>query len=198
MKTFEERYTAWIDGHLTGEELARFERELPDLAEAEADRNGAHGLRRMLRAHGGAPALANSEFFSHQLAARMAAEESRSAPGARRAPWWSALLTLPNLAWAGVCCLLVTAGLYFAIIAPAHPGGGSLLATNLPVTAVHVADAAPGSGSNTEPSVYDASIIEATPGQPGVSATSVYSKADNMTVIWLDGLDYLPASYKLK
>ena len=35
MQTFEERYTAWIDGKLTGAELAAFEREL-------ADRPAAH------------------------------------------------------------------------------------------------------------------------------------------------------------
>lgn len=199
MKTFEERYTAWIDGQLAGVELEQFERALPDRAEAEADRVSAQGLARVLRSHGAAPPLTNSDFFSHQFAARLAAEERKAVRPARASGFgWAGFLTLGNLAWGGVCCLLVTAGLYFAVIAPARPGGGSLVATNLPISAVHVAAAAPGSPANAEPSVYDASIIEAKPGQPGVSATSVSSKSGDMTVLWLDGLDYLPASYQLQ
>ena len=37
MKTFEEKWTAWLDDELTGEELARFETSLPDKAAAEAE-----------------------------------------------------------------------------------------------------------------------------------------------------------------
>ena len=36
MKTFEEKWTAWLDGELTGAELAAFEASLPDKAAAEA------------------------------------------------------------------------------------------------------------------------------------------------------------------
>ena len=32
MKTFEEKWTAWIDGELVGAELAEFEASLPDMA----------------------------------------------------------------------------------------------------------------------------------------------------------------------
>ena len=34
MKTFEEKWTAWIDGELTGAELVEFEASLPDKAAA--------------------------------------------------------------------------------------------------------------------------------------------------------------------
>ena len=34
MKTFEEKWTAWIDGELRGQELAEFEASLPDRAAA--------------------------------------------------------------------------------------------------------------------------------------------------------------------
>ena len=43
MKTFEERYTAWIDGQLEGGALTAFEQELTRRAaegEAEADKAG--------------------------------------------------------------------------------------------------------------------------------------------------------------
>ena len=35
MKTFEEKWTAWIDDQLTGRELEEFETSLPDKAAAE-------------------------------------------------------------------------------------------------------------------------------------------------------------------
>ena len=38
MKTFEEKWTAWIDGELAGDELAQFEASLPDRATAEAEK----------------------------------------------------------------------------------------------------------------------------------------------------------------
>jgi hypothetical protein len=41
-------------------------------------------------------------------------------------------------------------------------------------------------------------ILEADPKAPKVYATAIHSDQDNLTVLWLDGLDYLPASYQLK
>ncbi len=35
MKTFEEKWTAWLDDELSGNELAEFEASLPDKAAAE-------------------------------------------------------------------------------------------------------------------------------------------------------------------
>ena len=37
MKTFEEKWTAWIDDQLTGRELDEFEASLPDKAAAQAE-----------------------------------------------------------------------------------------------------------------------------------------------------------------
>ena len=65
MKTFEERYTAWIDGQLQGDALTAFEQELARRAEAgdaeaaETDRAQALGLRALLKEHLQAPALTN-------------------------------------------------------------------------------------------------------------------------------------------
>ena len=52
MTTFEERYTAWLDGKLMGPELAAFERELPDREAAEAEKRDLGKLRLLLRRHG--------------------------------------------------------------------------------------------------------------------------------------------------
>ena len=73
MKTFEENWTAWLDGHLSGRELSEFEASLPDKAAAEAEKVDTRKLGALLKSELGAPALTNEEFFSHQLRERMAA-----------------------------------------------------------------------------------------------------------------------------
>src|SRR5690349_7817489 len=104
MKTFEERYTAWIDGQLSGPELERFEAELGAAPEAEADRAGAQRLGDFLRRHSGTPKLANADFFTHQIMHRIASEAAE-APAPARRRWWQG--SLRQLAWAGAASLLV-------------------------------------------------------------------------------------------
>ena len=72
MKTFEKKWTAWLDGQLSGRELAEFEASLPDKAAAEAEKTGARKLRQLLKDELGVRALKNEEFFSHQLRERVA------------------------------------------------------------------------------------------------------------------------------
>ena len=84
MKTFEERYTAWIDGQLDGSALSAFEQELARRAaegEVKADKAAAIRLRAMLRASFQAPPLTNPDFFSHQLRQRFEAERLISSRG---------------------------------------------------------------------------------------------------------------------
>ena len=45
MKTFEEKWTAWLDGQLSDRELAQFEASLPDKAAAEAEKADARARR---------------------------------------------------------------------------------------------------------------------------------------------------------
>src|SRR3978361_1924190 len=105
MKPFEERYTAWIDGRLAGDELAEFERTLPDRATAEADRAQARRCGEFLRRHAEAPALSNADFFSHQLMERLAAEERAGRPAAA-ASSQPRFFTWPGLVWASAFCAL--------------------------------------------------------------------------------------------
>ena len=44
MKRFEEKWTAWLDGQLSGTELNDFEASLPDLAAAEVEKRDAQKL----------------------------------------------------------------------------------------------------------------------------------------------------------
>ncbi|RYD76436.1 MAG: hypothetical protein EOP84_16885 [Verrucomicrobiaceae bacterium] len=65
MKTFEERYTAWMNDQLTGPELEAFEKELdqrPVPAGMESERE-SRLLGDLLRTHLAAPALTRDQVF---------------------------------------------------------------------------------------------------------------------------------------
>jgi hypothetical protein len=94
MKTFEERYTAWIDGALPEEEKAAFEQEHPDLV---GEREQGVALRKLLREQLSAPKLPNPDFFNSQLLAQIEREQAGIAKRKARRAWFG----LPRLAWAG-------------------------------------------------------------------------------------------------
>lgn len=124
MRTFEEKFTAWVDGGLKGRELAEFEAELPHALDARLDKLAARQIGDLLRQHGRAPELANEDFFNHQLMQRIEAESAKPQPApARRRFAWS----LPRLAFAGAFSLLMAFGLYHELIPkaaqPAAPDG---------------------------------------------------------------------------
>ena len=169
MKPFEEQFTAWVDGRLSGPELAAFEKELAQHPEAAADKVAARKLGKLLRENPTVPALANADFFNLQIQELIAAERPRQRAGEKAAGWfWS----LPRLLIAGATCLLI-AGVMFKTLIP----------TGSPL-------------NETDP--YFAQVVESWTSEPGVSANTVYNPKDNVTVLWLDGLDYIPASYQLK
>ena len=174
MKTFEERYTAWIDDCLTGRELAGFEAQLEKgfpngltKAQAEADRVAARNMGALLRGHcaeAPASALKNVEFFNQQLLRQIEAEAPQSAPPAAASvplPFW-------RLIWGGVSSLGVAALLFALLVLPAlhHPG---------------------------PPPEYYAKILNASTEDPAISAVAVHSNKENVTVLWIDGFDYVPA-----
>jgi hypothetical protein len=165
MKTFEERYTAWIDRELSGPELAAFERELPP--EAVRDREEAQKLGGLLRGHCTAPAIGNPEFFNQRILEQIEAEAPVPAVERRRFRW-----TLPRMAWAGACCLAISFTMYQTMVK------NSL---QPPPT-------------ETE---YLAKILDSRTDDPDISATAFHSKDNNVTVLWLDGLGYLPEDYGL-
>ena len=166
MKTFEERTTAWIDGQLTGAELAAFEKELEAQPEAALDRAGARQLGDLLRTHGTAPTLANADFFNLQIQQRIAAGTPPQ-PHAEVGQSGGFLWSLPRLLWAGAASLVVAGVLYVALVPAAQPF--------------------------IEPSNYFAQVVEAWPSDPSISATTVYNPQDNLTVLWIDGMDYMPS-----
>src|SRR3954469_945950 len=104
MKTFEEKWTAWLDGELSGSELAAFEASLPDRVAAEAEKQAAQKLRLLLKRELSISKLANEEFFSHQLRERIGHEGNSNTGRERRSSgWW----TVPRLLWSGTFAMAV-------------------------------------------------------------------------------------------
>src|SRR4051812_16357555 len=107
--TFEERYTAWIDGRLTGDELAAFERELESAGReaAEADRHDAQRLGKLPR-QPSAPPMPRGDAFNAALLERIRAEEQPAAAPVHetraRENFWSR----QKLAWAAAIALLLS------------------------------------------------------------------------------------------
>jgi len=169
MIPFEERFTAWVDGQLKGTELESFEKELADRPEVFAEKEAILRLGSFLREHPTAPPLGNADFFNHQLMQRIEAEMPRAKhPIARPVFFWP----LRWMAVAGGLSLAVAFGLYETVVPPVSEVPGK--------------------------SKYFAQVVEAWPSDPSISATTVYDSDQKMTVVWLDGLDYVPAAYAQK
>jgi hypothetical protein len=174
MKTFEEKWTAWIDGQLTGKELAEFEASLPDRAAAEAEKRDALKLGTFLKQQlAAAPAMSNEEFFHHQLREAMARDERAAAPrtaSAQRASWWN----IGRLAWAGAGSLAIFAVCTFFVLR---------------------------NDTKPEQSQYLTQILKARVDpavSPNATITAFESKEDKATVLWVEGLQSLPADYAAK
>ena len=174
MKTFEEKWTAWLDDQLSGTELSEFEASLPDKAAAQAEKTEAKKLGELLKRELGAHPLKNEEFFSHQLRERIV-QESGEQPRerARRSPtpsWW----TIPRLLWTGTASLAVFLICTVFVMHQERP---------------------------PEESQYLTQILNARV-DPVVSPNGTVSifevKQDRATVLWTEGLQSLPADYAAK
>jgi len=172
MKTFEEKWTAWLDGELSGKELAEFEASLPDKAAAEAEKRDAKKLGALLKRELGAQALTNEEFFSHQLRERIARESAE--PSRERdiavSTWW----TIRRLFWTGTASLAVF--LIFAVFVMREK-------------------------NPAEQSQYLSQILNARVDpvvSPNATISMFEAKGDRVTVLWTEGLQSLPADYAAK
>src|SRR5256885_15970988 len=122
MKTFEEKFTAWVDGKLSGRELADFENEIAAMADAQSahdDKLAAQKVGDLMRTYVHAPELKNADFFNHQLMQQIEAEQPRldaHEPQREKRAW--SFWTLPRMAWAGACCIVLATALYFAADIP--------------------------------------------------------------------------------
>jgi hypothetical protein len=106
MKTFEQLYTAWVDGALTKEEAAAFEKQHPELLR---ERDDMSKLKKLLQGHLVLAEFAHSEFFTSQLMEQIV-------PAERSLPSW---FRVPRLAWGGIGSFAV-AFLLFLLFIPHH------------------------------------------------------------------------------
>ena len=170
MKTFEEKWTAWVDDQLTGKELLEFEASLPDKAAAEAEKRDANKLRVLLKRELVAPVLTNEDFFSHQLRERISREDTLPDDRDERRSWW----TIPRLVWAGAASLALFLMCAFFVVREEAPADQSQYLTQ--ILYAHV-----------DPAVG-----------PSATVTMFESKEDRVTVLWTEGLKSLPSEYAAK
>jgi anti-sigma factor RsiW len=169
MKTFEEKWTAWLDDQLSGRELSEFEALLPDKAAAQAEKAEAKKLRELLKRELSAHALTNEEFFSHQLRERIA-QENRQPSRMAASRWW----TIPRLLWTGAASLAVFLIFTLALMHEKNPAEESQYLTQI-------------LNARVDPVV-----------SPNATVSIFEVKQDRVTVLWTEGLQSLPADYAAK
>jgi hypothetical protein len=172
MKTFEEQWTAWLDGQLSGKELVEFEASLPDKAAAEVEKRAAKKLGALLKRELGPHALTNEEFFSHQVRERITRESvapSREIDVAV-STWW----TIRRLFWAGTASLALF--LIFAVFV--------------------VREKNPAEQSQYLSQILNARVDPVV--SPNATISMFEAKEEKVTVLWTEGLQSLPADYAAK
>jgi anti-sigma factor RsiW len=174
MKTFEEKWTAWLDDQLSGRELSEFEASLPDKAAAQAEKAEAKKLGELLKRELTVHPLKNEEFFSHQLRERIVHEsDGQPRERARRSPasnWW----TIPRLLWAGTASLAVFLICTVLVVRQERPAEESQYLTQI-------------LNARVDPVV-----------SPNATVSIFEVKQDRATVLWTEGLQSLPADYAAK
>ncbi|HEY5992291.1 MAG TPA: hypothetical protein VIU10_06915 [Candidatus Udaeobacter sp.] len=172
MKTFEEKWTAWVDGRLSGQELSEFEASLPDKAAAEAEKAGALKLGELLKRELSARTLTNDAFFSHQLHESIAHLDETRGSKARetRSTWW----TIPRLLWTGAASLAVFLVFTVFVMREKNPSEESQYLTQI-------------LNARVDPVV-----------SPNATVSIFEVKQDRVTVLWTEGLQSLPPDYAAK
>ncbi len=170
MKTFEEKWTAWIDDQLTGRELEEFLASLSDRAAAEAEKQNAKQVGSLLREQ--AIALSNADFFSYQLRERLDRENVpvRSEVDAVE----TGGRTIRRLLWGGVTSLAVFTICTVLVFHERTPSSQSQYLTQI-------------LESRVDPTV-----------SPNATISMFEKKDDHVTVLWVDGLQSLPPEYAAK
>jgi len=171
MKTFEEKWTAWLDEELSGKELEEFEASLPDLETSRAEKRDAKKLGAFLKQELATQSLRNEEFFSHQIREGIARESGNSREDETRSTWW----TIPRLVWCGATALALFLITTFVFLGQQENAEQSDYLTQILKSQVNPVDS------------------------PNATVSIFESKTDNkVTVLWTEGLKTLPADYAAK
>ncbi len=173
MKTFEEKWTAWVDDQLSDAERAEFEAALENRAAAEQEKQQAQKLGALLKEQLQPRAMGNEEFFHHQLRERIAAETASVAPeraAGASGSWW----TIRRLLWTGSASLAAFAVCTFFVLRQQPEPDQSQYLTQI-------------LNAQVDPKV-----------SPYATVSIFQTKQDRVTVLWVDGLKSLPADYAAK
>jgi anti-sigma factor RsiW len=172
MKAFEEKYTAWMDGRLSEGERQAFEREL----EAHPELGGLVGALADREHMGQIGRVLREGLESPVLGFPEVFNQQLMDRIAREETAELAVSQrharrwrLSWLALAGTTCLLMAGGLFKWMIPK----------------------------SQKAPQ-YLAQITSVRTGDPSIWATPVYNPNENLTLLWIEGLDYLPENYSLQ
>lgn len=173
MKTFEENWTAWLDGEMSESERVAFEARLDDRAAAEAEKADAQKLGLFLKQQLQPRPMGNEEFFHHQLRQRI--EQEAGTPDAddtptRRENWWS----IRRLAALGATSLAIFAICTFFVMRQQPAPNQSQYLTQI-------------LNARVDPGV-----------NPDATVSIFQTKDDRVTVLWVDGLKSLPSEYAAK
>jgi hypothetical protein len=103
MKTFEQLYTAWVDGALTKDEAAAFEKQHPELLK---ERDDMSKLKKLLQSNLVPAEFAHAEFFTTKLLEQIV-------PAERTLPSW---FRVPRLAWGGIGSFAAALVLFLLLI----------------------------------------------------------------------------------
>ncbi len=172
MKTFEEKWTAWLDGELSEKDRLEFEASLPDKTAAEDEKRDARKLGALLKEQLGAHALSNADFFNHQLRERIA-RESAPARGQSRSHS-SSRWTIPRLVWSGAAAMAIFFICAVFVIREKNPADQSEYLTQI-------------LNARVDPVV-----------SPNATISMFETKENKVTVLWVDGLQSLPSEYAAK
>ncbi|HEV2840413.1 MAG TPA: hypothetical protein VGW39_03730 [Chthoniobacterales bacterium] len=173
MKTFEEKWTAWLDGELSGAELAEFEASLPDRAAAEEEKRDAKKLGAFLKEQLQGRAMGNEEFFHHQLRERIAGD-AREAMMPEKAGAKPSLWPLGRLVWAGATSLAIFCICVFFVMREKSPTDQSQYLTQI-------------LNARVDPAV-----------SPNATISMFEANEEKVTVLWVEGLQSLPSEYATK
>ncbi len=170
MKTFEEKWTAWIDDQLSGRELDDFLASLPDRGTAEVEKQSVKQLGTFLREQ--AVTLSNADFFSHQLRERLDREEDQAEYETEStvSGWW----TIRRLLWGAATSFAIFIICAVFVLRERTPASQSQYLSEI-------------LSYRVDPSV-----------SPNASITMFEKKDDHVTVLWVDGLQSLPPEYAAK
>ena len=112
MRTFEQRYTAWVDRVLSPRDGEAF---AADHGLLESERAKVARLNDLVGDRFRSVQLSNPDFFSSQIQARIQAEQRTP----RRKP---PFLGVPALVWGGIVSVSCGVALFFALIPHTTPG----------------------------------------------------------------------------